>query len=169
MATADTLAQALQCLADYLPLLIEGVQLRIERGREDCELSLEGACGDHLALWLLACLHSWSRQLTGTQIPPSRVEFSFETGADTAPYRQFFAAEVRFESPEARLVLPSRYLDRPCRTPTRKCTSCIAPWPTTCSAPPRGTGPWCQGSRASFAGACRRAIPTSAVVIWRRH
>jgi predicted ATPase/AraC-like DNA-binding protein len=114
MTTADTLAQAYQSLADYLPLLIEGIQLRIERGPRDTVLELQTSAGRMLVEWLMACLYNWSRNLTGMQIPVARVDFAFPAAAAVQPYQQFFAAEISFASDRNRLVLPTQYLDRPC-------------------------------------------------------
>tara|TARA_R110002095_G_scaffold216556_1_gene214549 strand:+ start:2868 stop:7472 length:4605 start_codon:yes stop_codon:yes gene_type:complete len=116
MSTAPNLRQAYQLFNDYLPLLIEGIHLSLEQEADQVTLLLDLANDDDRALteWLLACLHNWTRWLTGKQVPLVRVEFAFPEPASPQLYEQFFAAEVSFNSDRNRLRLSASHFDLQC-------------------------------------------------------
>lgn len=116
MATAPTLGQAYQSLNDYLPLLIEGLNLSLEQDDELVTLVLDLADDTDRVLveWFLACLHNWMRWLTGKQIPLVRVDFAFSEPSSAQAYEQFFAAEVGFNADRNRLRFSATYLELSC-------------------------------------------------------
>ncbi|MEH6651712.1 MAG: AraC family transcriptional regulator ligand-binding domain-containing protein [Motiliproteus sp.] len=116
MATAPTLGQAYHSLNDYLPLLIEGLNLSLEQDEEQVTLVLDLADDTDRVLveWFLACLHNWMRWLTGKQIPLTRVDFAFSEPASAQTYEQFFAAEVSFNADRNRLRFSANYLELSC-------------------------------------------------------
>ncbi|WP_210394611.1 AraC family transcriptional regulator ligand-binding domain-containing protein [Motiliproteus sediminis] len=116
ISTAPTLGDALQRLNDYLPLLIDGVHLSLNRDDQGATLALDLENDDDrlLAEWLLACLHNWPRWLIGKQMPLLRVELAFAQPADPALHEQFFAAEVQYEAARNQLRFNAAILDQPC-------------------------------------------------------
>lgn len=116
MSTAPNLRQAYQLLNDYLPLLIEGVHLSLEQEAQQVTLVLDLADDNDRTLveWLLACLHNWTRWLTGKQVPLVSVDLAFPEPSSPQSYEQFFAAEVCFNADRNRLRFAAQHLELSC-------------------------------------------------------
>lgn len=72
-----------------------------------------GAPGRHLSEFTLAGLLIAARQCTELPIAPREVELRSPRPADLAPYAEVFGAAVRFEQPEAALVVDEAVLALP--------------------------------------------------------
>jgi len=65
----------------------------------------------------LACVVQFTRELTGRDGHPDRVDFVGPEPADRAPYVEFFGENLRFGQPLPQLLSPLSMLDEPLRAP----------------------------------------------------
>jgi AraC-like DNA-binding protein len=115
MSCSATLGAALRRLVRYGRILSDAVELTLERpGRDHVAIAQSrGALGDGLPLavdYRLAVLVSACRQITGVQIVPAEIGFSYDQPASTLEHRRFFRCPLRFGQPESKVVFLERDL-----------------------------------------------------------
>lgn len=121
ISTADTLAQALAVLEDYLPILFENAALRLEKHDTHTRLVLTlDDARQNVTEFFLACLLNWPRWLTGQQIPVQEVELAYPEPEDPIRYRQLLAADIQFDARRNSILLPNQYLSLPCTDANRE-------------------------------------------------
>jgi AraC-like DNA-binding protein len=120
MSCANLLA-SLECLVRYLHVVSEAasVVLREEGGQHSVELTLFG--GDVVvprqrSEFSLLTLLSFLRWISGRDISPLFVEFSYPHPAQAQPYQDAFSSPVRFDAGANRLVFAAADLSLPLPT-----------------------------------------------------
>ena len=75
--------------------------------------SPEAEAADQILDGAMAIAFNIMRQLCGTAWKPVEVMFAHRKPADTAPFRQFFQAPLRFDAERSALVFSADWLERP--------------------------------------------------------
>lgn len=118
LQSAATVGAALQALVDHLDLHDRGATVALESDRGVTLLSyaihLPGVkARDQIHDLAMTVVCRIMRTLCGQDWVPSEVLLSRRPPPDAAPYRQFFAAQLRFNADHNAVVFASRWLERP--------------------------------------------------------
>ncbi len=118
MSYSATLGHALRRLVRYSHILTDAVEFRLETPKRhhvavaQCHpmlgVGLPFAVDYRFAAGLSIC-----RQITGIEIVPFQVDFSYDQPASTLEHRRFFRCPLRFGQPKSRVVLFERDLSLP--------------------------------------------------------
>ncbi len=118
MSYSATLGDALRRLVRYSHILTEAVEFRLEPPRRhhvavaQCHPSL-GVGLPFAVDYRLAAGLSICRQITGVEIVPFEIDFSYDQPASTLEHRRFFRCPLRFGQPKSRVILFERDLSLP--------------------------------------------------------
>jgi AraC-like DNA-binding protein len=112
-----TLRDALRRVQRYGRVLTAAVEFVFEESRPQVALALcHPALGPGQSLaqdYRLAALVQVSREITGIDIVPAEVSFTYPQPSNTITHRQFFHCPVHFGAPRASIVFREADLDRP--------------------------------------------------------
>lgn len=111
---------ALRTLVQYLHLQDRGAVPTLAVGGSRAILGYviyekEVPASDQICAASMGVACNIMRALCGPDWRPDEVRFPFRKPADTAPFRQFFRASLRFDAHQAALVFPATWLQRPVR------------------------------------------------------
>ncbi|UJR83913.1 Hypothetical protein I5071_59840 [Sandaracinus amylolyticus] len=121
--TAATVREALDRLARFLSLFLQGETLTLEQQAEEARLTLHQTAPRRLGRELsgestMAKIVITVRMLIGHENggrtwSPSQVSFTHGAPTDTRPHEQLFGCSVRFGAPRTELIIPRAMLDLP--------------------------------------------------------
>jgi AraC-like DNA-binding protein len=114
---SGTLRGALRRVERYSRVFTEAVEFRLEEGRREIALArAHPALGPGQALaegYRLAAVLSASRELTGVDIVPTEVTFTYPQPSSTTAHSQYFRCPLHFGAATARVVFRPTDLDLP--------------------------------------------------------
>jgi AraC-like DNA-binding protein len=117
MFYSSTLGAALARLCRYSHVITKAVQYRLEHDAGLSSVALEGNPRfDSLIQPLdarLAFVVAAAREITGADVVPHEVCFSYEEPLDVAEHQRFFRCPLRFERTPSAVVFSRQDLDRP--------------------------------------------------------
>jgi AraC-like DNA-binding protein len=118
MKCAPDVGIALRCLVRYLHLHVRGAATTLTLEAQTVMLGYEvhvpmTEATDQVGDGAVAVMFNMMRDLCGPEWKPSEVRFAHRKPEDTAPFRRFFNAPLRFDAEEYAVVFPAEWFGHP--------------------------------------------------------